>query len=135
VAVEVDKPLFFVGRSREDLQSFPEEVRRTMGYALRFAQGGTKHPAAKPLRGYGGAGVLEIIDEFLGDTYRGVYTVKFDGAVYVLHAFEKKSKQGIKTPQGELAMIERRLKLAQQHYDAWRRQREIGNDGEPKPRT
>lgn len=120
--MEADKPLFFVGRSREDLQSFPDEVKRAMGYALRFAQGGTKHPDAKPLRGYGGAGVLEIIDDFLGDTYRGVYTVKFVGAVYVLHAFEKKSKHGLKTPQGELTMIERRLKLAQAHYDEWRRQ-------------
>ena len=121
-----DKPLFFVGSSREDLLTFPDEVRRAIGYALRFAQGGTKHPAAKPLRGYGGAGVLEIVDDFMGDTYRGVYTVQFEGVVYVLQAFEKKSKHGMKTPPGDLAMMERRLKVAQAHHAVWRRQQEKG---------
>lgn len=126
LATQGGKPLFFVGSSREDLLTFPDEVRRAMGYALRFAQGGTKRPAAKPLRGYGGAGVPEIIDDFMGDTYRGVYTVQFAGVVYVLPAFEKKSKHGIKTPPGDRAMVERRLKIAHEHYIDWRRQQVKG---------
>lgn len=111
-----DKPLIWLGDSLDQLRSFPIEVKRTMGYALRFAQGGEKHEDAKPLRGFGGAGVLEIVESFDGNTYRGVYTVKFAGIVYVLHAFQKKSKRGIETPAIELEMIKRRLKLAEEDY-------------------
>ena len=96
-----------------------------MGYALDFAQQGKKHPDAKPLKGFGGAGVLEIVDDYDGDTYRAVYTVKFSAAVYVLHCFQKKFKHGIATPQQDLDLIEIRLKRARDHYAAWsKRQKE-----------
>ncbi len=86
------KPLFWVGTTREDLREFPDEVRRAIGHALYLAQMGGKHLDSKPLKGFGGAGVLEVVDDFDGDTYRTVYTVKMADAVYVLHAFQKKSK-------------------------------------------
>lgn len=104
---------------------FPEEVKDVMGFALREAQTGGKHPDAKPLKGYKGAGVLEVVDNFDGDTYRAVYTVKLEGVVYALHAFQKKSKTGKATDKTDLEMIERRLKLAHTDYD--RRKRENKN--------
>ncbi len=110
------KPVEWVGSSLEDLKKFPSEVQQVMGYALYLAQCGDKHPGAKPLKGFKGAGVLEVIDNFDGDTYRGVYTVKLQGVVYVLHTFQKKSKQGIATPKQELELIEARLKRAREHY-------------------
>jgi phage-related protein len=115
------KPVRWVGSSKEDLRSFPEEVRRQVGGALWDAQLGLKAPFAKPLKGFRGAGVLEIVDDFDGDTYRAVYTVRFAGAVYVLHAFQKKSKHGIATPRAELDLIEQRLKRAREDYDQWSR--------------
>lgn len=115
------KPVRWVGSSKEDLRSFPEEVRRQVGGALWDAQLGLKAPFAKPLKGFGGAGVLEIVDDFDGDTYRAVYTVRFAGVVYVLHAFQKKSKHGIATPRAELDLIEQRLKRAREDYDQWSR--------------
>ena len=108
------KRLVWVGSCREDLRSFPEEVRLGMGYALYLAQAGGKHPDAKPLRGFGGAGVLEIVDDFDGDTYRAVYTVKFPGAVYALHAFQKKSRQGKATARRDLGLVKKRLMRAAQ---------------------
>jgi phage-related protein len=114
------KPLFWVGSSRDDLREFPDGVRETMGFALWQAQNGDKHLDAKPLRGFSGAGVLEIVADEAGSTYRAVYTVKFAGAVYVLHAFQKKSKKGIKTPKHEVDLIRRRLKAAEEHYKTWR---------------
>jgi phage-related protein len=113
------KPVRWVGSSKEDLREFPEEVRRRVGGALWDAQLGGKAPYAKPLRGFGGAGVLEIVDDFDGDTYRAVYTVRFAAAVYVLHAFQKKSRRGIATPKGEMALIERRLRRAKEDYVQW----------------
>jgi len=95
-----------------------------MGYALNQGQTGLKHGGAKPLKGFGGAGVLEIVANHLGDTFRAVYTVKFVTAVYVLHAFQKKSKSGFKTPPEELELIQRRFKVAEADYKA---QREKGN--------
>jgi len=92
-----------------------------VGGALWDAQLGLKAPFAKPLKGFGGAGVLEIVDDFDGDTYRAVYTVRFAGVVYVLHAFQKKSKHGIATPRAELDLIEQRLKRAREDYDQWSR--------------
>ena len=118
------KPLYWIGSSQEDLKAFPKEVCRVMGFALRQAQGGGKHIDAKPLKGFKGAGVLEVVDDFDGDTYRSVYTVKLAGAVYVLHAFQKKSKKGIKTPKGEIELVEQRLKLAKEHYKSWRKGRQ-----------
>ena len=106
------RPVNFIGSSREDLQKFPEDVRQDIGYALFAAQQGGKSASAKPLQGFGGAGVLEIIEHDDGDTYRAVYTVKFQRAVYVLHCFQKKSKRGIKTPQQDIELIQRRLKAA-----------------------
>ncbi len=114
------KPLFWVGSSRDDLREFPDGVRAVMGFALWQAQNGDKHLDAKPLRGFGGAGVLEVVAAEPGSTYRAVYAVKFAGAVYVLHAFQKKSKKGVKTPKHEVDLIRRRLKAAEEHYKAWR---------------
>ena len=102
-----------MGSSKADLKTFPDEVQDVMGYALDFAQQGKKHPDAKPLRGFGGAGVLEIVDDYDGNTYRAVYTVKFAEAVYVLHCFQKKSTKGIGTPKPDMDVIRNRLKEAE----------------------
>lgn len=110
------RPLIWIGSSLEDLRGFPEEVRRLMGFALWQAQNGAKHVDAKPLRGFGGAGVLEIVADDDGGTFRGVYTVKFAGTIYVLHAFQKKSKKGSKTPRHEIELIRKRLRIAQDHH-------------------
>ncbi|MGE0100983.1 MAG: type II toxin-antitoxin system RelE/ParE family toxin [Blastocatellales bacterium] len=111
------KPVYWIKSSKEELCEFPVEVLRQVGYALYFAQIGDKHPSAKPLKGFGGAGVLEIVEDHDGDTYRAVYTVKFAGAIYVLHAFQKKSKSGIKTPKQTITLIKERLKLAQEDHE------------------
>ncbi|MBD2388200.1 type II toxin-antitoxin system RelE/ParE family toxin [Cylindrospermum sp. FACHB-282] len=108
----------WVGSSLEDLREFPGEVQQVMGYALYVAQCGEKHPSAKPLKGFKGAGVLEVVEDFDGNTYRSVYTVKLAGVVYVLHAFQKKSKRGIATPKQDIELIEARLKRAREHYAA-----------------
>lgn len=96
----------------------PNDVKEVMGFAIFSAQSGEKHPAAKPLKGFGGAGVLEVVEDFDGDTYRAVYTVKFAGVVYVLHAFQKKSKRGSATPRHDIDLIKQRLRTAEQHYRA-----------------
>lgn len=108
-----EKPIRWIAGSLDDLREFPDEVRRNIGFALSFAQAGQKHPSAKPLKGFGGSGVLEIVEDCRGDTYRAVYTVRFERSIYVLHAFKKKSKTGIKTPRHEIELIERRLRMAQ----------------------
>jgi phage-related protein len=113
------KPVFWIASSRKDLKEFPKGVRRVVGQALFDAQTGRKHPGAKPLRGFGGAGVLEVVEDDYGNTYRAVYTIKFDGAVYVLHAFQKKSKKGKKTPSEEIAKVKARLREAAKHYAEW----------------
>jgi phage-related protein len=110
------KPVEWIGSSRDDLREFPREVRRVMGQAIDDAQHGGEHPAVKALKGFGGRGVLEVVDDFDGDTYRAVFTIKFAGVVYVLHAFQKKSKKGIATPQREIDLITARLKRAEGHY-------------------
>ena len=91
-------------------------MQNAVGFALYLAQIGGKHDHAKPLKGFGGAGVLEVVEDHAGDTYRAVYTVKFEHAVYVLHAFQKKSKTGIKTPQEDIDLIRRRLTAAEADY-------------------
>ena len=101
----------FVGSSRKDLQGFPATVRSEIGQALFEAQLGDHPHSAKPLKGL--SGVLEIRDNFDGDTYRVVYTVRFEGALYVLHAFQKKSTKGIATPQRHLDLIRKRLREAE----------------------
>lgn len=119
------KPVEWIGSSRDDLREFPEEVQQVVGFALYRAQQGKKHPDAKPFKGFKGAGVLEIVENFDGDTYRSVYTVKFEGIVYVLHAFQKKSKQGIATPKQDIELIETRLKRAKEHYKTYLKQQEL----------
>lgn len=113
---ESPKKLIWIGSSNKDLRSFPDDVRDVFGYALYQAQLGQKHPDAKPLKGFGGAGVLEVVEDFDGDTYRAVYTVRFDGFVYSLHAFQKKSKSGRATPISDIELIKSRLKLAENDY-------------------
>lgn len=129
------KPVRWVGSSKEHLRNFPEEVRRRVGGALWDAQLGRKAPYAKPLRGFGGAGALEIVDDFDGNTYRAIYTVRFAGVVYVLHAFQKKSRRGIATPKAELDLIERRLKRAREDHERWSRSEEPIRTRRPKPRS
>jgi len=115
------KPVRWVGSSKEDLSGFPEDVRRRVGGALWDAQIGGKAPYTKPLKGFGDAAVLEIVDDFDGDTFRAVYTVRFAEVIYVLHAFQKKSRRGIATPKAELDLIEQRLKRAREDYQQWSR--------------
>jgi len=115
------KPVRWVGSSKEDLSGFPEDVRRRFGGALWDAQIGGKAPYTKPLKGFGDAAVLEIVDDFDGDTFRAVYTVRFAEVIYVLHAFQKKSRRGIATPKAELDLIEQRLKRAREDYQQWSR--------------
>jgi phage-related protein len=111
-----EKPLFWVGSSREDLMLFPDEVKDGLGAALSVAQFGGKHPSAKFWKGEG-PGVLEVVDNFMGGTYRAVYTVRFAQAVYVLHGFQKKSPRGLKTSQRDVHLISRRLMSAQRDYE------------------
>lgn len=112
----VIKPLAWIGSSKNDLREFPEPVKELIGFALYLAQTGGKHPSAKPLKGFGGAGVLEVVEDHHGDTYRAVYTVRISDTVYVLHAFQKKSKSGIATPQKEIELIKSRLQRALEHH-------------------
>jgi len=110
------KQLVWIGSSLDDLKKFPEDVKDVFGYALYLAQIGGKHPAAKPLKGFSGASVLEIVEDHDTNTYRAVYTVKTAETVYVLHAFQKKSKSGIATPKKELDLIKARLQRAIEHH-------------------
>ena len=112
----------WVGSSRDDLRLFPEDVRNRVGGALWEVQLGRKATYAKPLKGFGGAAVLEVVDDYDGDTYRAVYTVRFAGVVYVLHAFQKKSKRGSATPQQDNLLIRQRLQRAREDYVQWLRE-------------
>ena len=113
------KPVFWFASSGTDLKSFPAEVRQIAGYALFRAQEGKKAASAKPLKGIiKGAGILEVVADHQTNTYRLVYTVRFRGAVYVLHAFQKKSKKGIATPMHEIDLIRRRYAAARTHYES-----------------
>jgi len=107
------RQLFWVGSALDDLRRFPEEVRLEMGHALHLAQLGDKSPDAKPLSGFKGAGVLEVVEDFDGNTYRAVYTVRFESGVYALHAFQKKSHRGIATDQHDIELMEKRLQEAE----------------------
>jgi phage-related protein len=115
------KSVRWVGSSKQDVSAFPPDVRRRMGGALWEAQIGRKAPYAKPLKGFGSAGILEIVDDFDGDTYRAVYTVRFAAVVYVLHAFQKKSIRGVATPDHVLGVIRQRLQSAKEDYGEWLR--------------
>jgi phage-related protein len=112
--LKVLKPVVWLGSSRRDLCVFPEPVKDRIGYALYVAQNGGKHRDAKILSGFGGAGVLEVIDHHRGDTFRAVYTLRYAGAVCVLHAFQKKSKSGSATPRRDTELINQRLREAEE---------------------
>jgi phage-related protein len=113
MAKNEEKPLEWLGSSKKDLVALPASVRRFFGHALDFAQHGDQHSAAKALKGFGGAGVLEVVEDDRGGTYRAVYTVRFEHAVFVLHCFQKKSKSGIATPREDVEIIRTRLKAAE----------------------
>ena len=114
---QIGRPVIWVGSSRRDLRSFPRKIRRDFGQALYAAQQGDTDPSAKPLRGFGGGRtVLEIVADYGGDTWRAVYTVRYPEAIYVLHAFQKKSKTGIATPKKDINLIRLRLAEAERHH-------------------
>ena len=119
------KPLHWIASSLNDLRDLPEDVQDTFGYALQRAQEGGRHGNAKSLKGFGGAGVLEIVDNHEGNTYRAVYTVKFVLAIYVLHVFQKKSKKGIATPASDLDLIRKRMNVAAGDYEDRYRSKEL----------
>ena len=114
-AAAAEKPLFWVGSSRKDLLTFPEAVKDHLGMALSVAQFGGKHPKAKLWKGEG-SGVLEIVEDYSSDTWRAVYTVRFEQAIYVLHVFQKKSPKGIKTARTDVDVVPERLKQAKKDY-------------------
>ena len=113
------KPIKWIGSAKRDLDAMPEDVKDVFGHAIDLAQAGGRHQDAKAMTGFGSAGVLEVVEDFRGDTFRAVYTLKFAGWVYVVHCFQKKSKSGIKTPKEDLALINARLKAAKQDYEDW----------------
>ena len=114
---DVQKTVRWIGSSYDDWKTFPDEVQDVMGYALDRAQQGKKTVNAKLLKGFKGASVLEIVDNFDSNTWRAIYTVQFKGVIYVLHAFQKKSKKGIATPKTDIKLIKQRLKEAREHYE------------------
>ena len=116
-----EKSLEWIGSSHKDLMALPADVRRFFGFALSLAQAGDKHDAAKVLKGFGGAGVIEVVEDDVGGTYRAVYTVKFAEAVFVLHCFQKKSKRGIATPKEDIDIIHVRLKIAEAYVKEMRK--------------
>jgi len=118
------KPLLWIASSRDDIRELPKAVQRIFGFALRAAQRGDKHVDAKPLKGFGGAGVLEVVADYDGDTFRAAYTVRLAGRVYVLDVFQKKSKSGIGTPKPDIDRIRARLKQAEHAHKAWLKQSE-----------
>lgn len=103
------KEVIWIGSSKKDLSGFPGSVKKMFGVAIFYAQKGSKHPSATPMKGFKGAGVLEIIEDSDTDTYRCVYTVKLGKKIYILHAFKKKSKKGIATPRADIGLIASRL--------------------------
>lgn len=116
------KPIAWIASSRKDIRAFPEEVHDGVGLALYEAQVGRKNRSAKPLKGFKGAGVLEVVEDHDGNTYRAVYTVRFAEIIYVLHCFQKKSKSGVATPKQELETVRSRLKAAEKEYLEWKKE-------------
>jgi phage-related protein len=116
--MSTNKPVHGGGSTKKNLSAFPQPVKDVMGFAFHQARMDGKHDATKPLKGFGGGGVLEIVDDYDGDTYRGPYTVKFANAVYAPHAFRKKSTSGIKNSKGDIELIEKNLKTAEAHSKA-----------------
>ncbi len=111
-----ERKLEYIASSRKDLAKLPFDVKQTFAQGLELARIGEKHLDASPLKGFKGASVLELIEDYRGDTFRAMYTVRFQKAVYVLHVFKKKSKSGIKTPKQDIDKIKKRLKMAEAHY-------------------
>ena len=111
------RPVRWIGSSYDDWLAFPDSVQDVMGYSLHLAQSGNKADNVKPLKGFRSATVMEIREDYAGNTWRAVYTVQFADVIYVLHAFQKKSKKGIATPKQNIQLIKQRLKLAKQHYE------------------
>lgn len=111
------RPLRWIGSARKDLLALPDEARSEIGFALHLAQVGSRHVHAKPLKGFGGSGVREVIQDHDGDTFRAVYAVRFADVVYVLHVFQKKSTQGIATSKHDLALIRARLRRAEEDHE------------------
>ena len=126
------KQVVWVGSSLPDLKEFPEEVQAEAGYALHLAQRGERASCASPLTGFGSAKVLELIIPEGGDTYRVVYIVKFESALYVLHAFQKKSKKGAKTPMRDMNLVRSRLKDAEKCDREWKKTKGPHSRGDPK---
>jgi phage-related protein len=120
------KPLIWVGSTRKDLQAFPARVQREVGYALHIAQIGGRHPDTKILKGFGGGAVLEVVQDYDGDSFRAVYTVRLAGRVYALHVFQKKSKSGISTPKKEMDRIRQRLQEATEIHKEWLEENQAG---------
>jgi phage-related protein len=114
--MEKVRPVTWIGSSRRDLRAMPPEVRRNIGQALYTAQQGMTDPAAKPLKGFVGTRVMEIVERYRADAYRAIYTTHFANAVYVLHVFQKKSKRDIATPKPDIHLIKSRLAEAQRNY-------------------
>jgi phage-related protein len=110
---QAPRPLHWIGSAKKDLLVMPDEVQQSFGFALYNAQIGLLHPDAKPLKGFGSAGILEIVEDWRGNAYRAVYTVRFANAIYVLHCFQKKSKRGVETPAADMNLIRARLKEAE----------------------
>jgi phage-related protein len=108
------KPIVWVRTSKQDLKRFPELAQKHIGFALKMAQMGERHPAAKPMRGFGGASVIEVVEDYDRNTYRAVYTVRFADVIYVLHCFQKKSHRGIATDRRDMELIQERLARAEQ---------------------
>jgi phage-related protein len=115
-AMPAKRGLDWAGSSNDDIRGFPKEVRGQLAYAFFLAQEGKKHPDAKPLRGFGDTSVLEVVVDHDGDTFRGVYTTRFPGPVWVLHCFKKKSKRGVQTPKNDIDLIKVRLKELERHH-------------------
>src|SRR5258708_1381888 len=123
------KPVIWVASSKRNLQRFPRTVQGSFGFALWEVQCGHRPEQSKILKGFGGGAVLELVEDYVGGTYRAVYTVRFAGAVIVLHAFQRKSKRGIKTPHHEIDLVRRRLKLAEKQYEEWQLRRRQNQGG------
>ena len=117
------KPLFWIGSSKKDLMDLPTSVIEDVGYELYLAQCGDKSPSAKPLKGFGGASVLEVIQNHDGNTFRAVYTVRFAEAIYVLHVFQKKSQRGKATPHQDMDLVRTRLAAAEERHRQWQNER------------
>lgn len=116
---EIEKTVAWLGSTKEDLLDLPLKIRKEVGYAIYLAQLGQQHINVKPLSGFGGRGVLEVVEDDAAGTYRAVYTVKFKEAIYVLHVFQKKSKKGRETPKEEMDIIIKRLKIAENRHTEW----------------